>query len=368
MEYSFIMWKDLLPEKTSYLCSGCKTCDGTVCINQLPGWGGINSNRNFILNYSSWEEIQIPEQDIVNAGLPEIALAPMTGMVQNAGLKDEKQGYFTLVESAANAGIKLSVGDGEPDYKLEYGIEALKTLGKKAAVFIKPYENHELKKRIGKSLSIAECIGIDIDAWEIKTMKNSSSMPAAMEKKNLSKLKEIKSFLPPEIPFVIKGVADQETLNMILELKPFAAVVSNHGGRVSAPEKGTAYILSDFAGNLLEAGIQVWVDGGLRTKEHLLKASALGASKVLIGRPFLQGAICLGKEGIKTVLNQDFGFSIPETVIQKRNLLSVQRAWSPQPVQHFQTDIPVSGIGTQCQNRQCRRLKRRIQRRLRKRL
>ena len=227
MEYSFIMWKDLLPEKTSYLCSGCKTCDGTVCINQLPGWGGINSNRNFILNYSSWEEIQIPEQDIVNAGLPEIALAPMTGMVQNAGLKDEKQGYFTLVESAANAGIKLSIGDGEPDYKLEYGIEALKTLGKKAAVFIKPYENHELKKRIGKSLSIAECIGIDIDAWEIKTMKNSSSMPAAMEKKNLSKLKEIKSFLPPEIPFVIKGVADQETLNMILELKPFAAGVSN---------------------------------------------------------------------------------------------------------------------------------------------
>lgn len=313
MEYSFIMWKDLLPEKTSYLCSGCKTCDGTVCINQLPGWGGINSNRNFILNYSSWEEIQIPEQDIVNAGLPEIALAPMTGMVQNAGLKDEKQGYFTLVESAANAGIKLSIGDGEPDYKLEYGIEALKTLGKKADVFIKPYENHELKKRIGKSLSIAECIGIDIDAWEIKTMKNSSSMPAAMEKKNLSKLKEIKSFLPPEIPFVIKGVADQETLNMILELKPFAAVVSNHGGRVSAPEKGTAYILSDFAGKLLEAGIQVWVDGGLRTKEHLLKASALGASRVLIGRPFLQGAICLGKEGIKTVLNQDFGFSIPET-------------------------------------------------------
>ena len=294
------MWKLSLLEKTSNRCTGCSICDGFGCIDQLPGWGGINANANFIANCESWNDIKV--SGIENYSIPEISLAPITGAIQNLGTKDEEAFYFDYLSSGKEANIFLSIGDGAPDYKLQFGIKALKDLSAKAAVFIKPYINKEFLKRIEWAIPVASHIGIDIDSWQIKTMDGQASM----EKKSLQQLLEIKENIPQKIPFVVKGICSEETVALAIKLKPDAVVISNHGGRVQAKEIGTAYLLQKFYKTLNDNNIECWVDGGLRSKEHLLKASALGAKRVLIGRPFVQGALAIGKKGIKEILNNNF--------------------------------------------------------------
>lgn len=294
------MWKLSLLKKTSNRCTGCPICDGFGCIDQLPGWGGINANANFIANCESWNDINVNIND--KTLLPEISLAPITGAIQNIGTPDEESFYFDYLSSGKDANVFLSIGDGAPDCKLQFGIKALKLLSAKAAVFIKPYVNKEFLKRIEWAIPVATHIGIDIDSWQIKTMNGQ----AAMEKKTLQQLMEIKENIPKEIPFVVKGVCSEETVEQAIALKPQAVVISNHGGRVQAKNIGTAYLLQKFCKTLNENGIECWVDGGIRSKEHLLKAAALGAKRVLIGRPFVQASLAIGKTGIKDIINRDF--------------------------------------------------------------
>ena len=155
------MWKLSLLEKTNNRCTGCPICDGFGCIDQLPGWGGINANANFIANYESWNDIKV--KGIEDYLIPEISLAPITGAIQNIGTKDEESFYYDYLSSGKYANVFLSIGDGAPDCKIQFGIKALKALSAKASVFIKPYINKEFLRRIEWAIPIATHIGIDID-------------------------------------------------------------------------------------------------------------------------------------------------------------------------------------------------------------
>ena len=150
-------------------CNFCETCNGHGCISQLPGMGGIDENINFILNYDQWQEIPMGQKQSFDA---KIRLAPMTGGIENCGYHDEKQFYFDLINHCVNEKVALSIGDGCPDEKLLWGIEAVTNAGKKTAVFIKPYENNKIKQRMAWAESIAEIYGIDTDAFNIITMRN----------------------------------------------------------------------------------------------------------------------------------------------------------------------------------------------------
>ena len=149
--------------------------------------GGVNSNKNFILNCAAWKKLDFGPFDF---GKKEIRLAPMTGAVENVGYFDEKQFYFDLINECSKFGIKLSIGDGVPDTNLKWGIEAVQTAGKKAAVFIKPYSNKKILERFEWAQSISEYCGIDIDAYNIVTMRNK----AQLEKKDTSLLIELKNY------------------------------------------------------------------------------------------------------------------------------------------------------------------------------
>jgi isopentenyl diphosphate isomerase/L-lactate dehydrogenase-like FMN-dependent dehydrogenase len=80
-----------------------------------------------------------------------------------------------------------------------------------------------------------------------------------------------------------------------------AVVVSNHGGRQLDTAPASSEVLphvADVAGDLCE----IYVDGGIRRGSDALKAIALGARAVLVGRPILWGLCVAGEEGAKTVL------------------------------------------------------------------
>ena len=218
-------------------------------------------------------------------------------------MSEEAPFYFAAAESAKAAGIGFCIGDGFPDIKLESGIAAAERFELKADVFIKPYPDRQWLERAERAASIAGFIGIDIDSWQIATMAGQT----VMERKTAAQLKTLKKSI--KSPFVIKGICDRETAALLEEVRPDAAVISNHGGRVASPPEGTAYLLQRFASAVRKQSGSVWVDGGLRTGVHLKKAAALGAERVLIGRPFIQAVIINGRDGVRTALQTDYGFS-----------------------------------------------------------
>jgi 4-hydroxymandelate oxidase len=103
------------------------------------------------------------------------------------------------------------------------------------------------------------------------------------------------------LPIVLKGVMTAEDATMAVEAGVDALVVSNHGGRQL---DGSAAAL-DVLPEVVEAvgdRIDVMVDGGVRRGVDVVKALALGARAVLIGRPYLWGLAIGGEAGVRWVL------------------------------------------------------------------
>ncbi len=280
-----------------YRCRFCDICDGKGCIGELPGMGGAYENRNFILNCADWDrfaaialegEPAAPSQ----GELPELRLAPITGSVENIGYDEEGPFYGAMVAAAMAAGIRLSIGDGYPDTKLRFGIDALRNAGERAAVFIKPYENHGILERMEWCTDVAEIVGIDIDSHSILTMRNL----AKLERKTAAQLSELKKAAGK--PFALKGVFLEEDLSLVEQLKPDIVVISNHGGRIETRIGSTAEALFLWGKRLRRFAGELWVDGGIRKSRDLLAAGKMGARTVMIGRPLITALIRYGREGV----------------------------------------------------------------------
>ena len=100
---------------------------------------------------------------------------------------------------------------------------------------------------------------------------------------------------------IIKGILDVEDAKRAVNVGADAVVVSNHGGRQldGAPSSIAALpAIVDAIGDKCE----VWMDGGIRTGQDILRAVALGAKGTLIGRAFLYGLGAGGRDGVSKVL------------------------------------------------------------------
>ena len=288
---------------SNFKCHFCDVCNGTGCIGEMPGMGGPNNSANFILNYDAWDEIKRISEEPIPV---HIRLSPMTGGEQNVGYDDERQFYFDLIDACDEAGVELSIGDGCPDEKLLFGIQAVEKRRElhpdlKTAVFIKPYPDERIFERIEWASPVAECIGIDIDSYNIVTMRNL----VHLERKSVSQLNEIKRHLNSKgLPFAIKGLFTQADLEIVKEVHPDIAYISNHGGRVETRKGSTARFLASYSEELRSNSGELWVDGGIRNAEQVQTAASYGASTILLGRPFAT-AICRDKENeIKNIMKK----------------------------------------------------------------
>ena len=98
-------------------------------------------------------------------------------------------------------------------------------------------------------------------------------------------------------PLIIKGIMTPEDARLALESGADAIVVSNHGGRQLDGAPATVEVLpeiKDSLGNELE----VWIDGGIRSGQDVLRVLALGADAAMIGRPYIYGLGALGERGV----------------------------------------------------------------------
>jgi L-lactate dehydrogenase (cytochrome) len=100
---------------------------------------------------------------------------------------------------------------------------------------------------------------------------------------------------------ILKGVMDLEDARLAADSGADAVIVSNHGGRQLDGAPSSISALPEIAREVGER-IEVWMDGGIRSGQDVLKAVALGAKGTLIGRSFLYGLGAMGEAGVTRCL------------------------------------------------------------------
>jgi 4-hydroxymandelate oxidase len=104
------------------------------------------------------------------------------------------------------------------------------------------------------------------------------------------------------IDVVVKGILRADDAVRCAELGAKAIIVSNHGGRHLDATVATADALPEIA-EKVGAKAEVYVDGGIRRGTDIVKALALGARAVLIGRPAVWGLALDGADGVRDVFD-----------------------------------------------------------------
>lgn len=104
------------------------------------------------------------------------------------------------------------------------------------------------------------------------------------------------------LPLVIKGIMTAEDAHRAIESGAAGIVVSNHGGRQLDGTLPTSEALAEVA-DVIGGRAELYVDGGIRRGSDILKALALGARAVLVGRPYLWALSVAGQQGVEHMLS-----------------------------------------------------------------
>jgi isopentenyl diphosphate isomerase/L-lactate dehydrogenase-like FMN-dependent dehydrogenase len=104
-----------------------------------------------------------------------------------------------------------------------------------------------------------------------------------------------------DLPLLVKGILTEEDARLACDAGVDGVVVSNHGGRQLDGVHATIDALPEVV-DAVEGRAEVLVDGGIRRGTDVVKALALGARAVMVGRPVLWGLAARGEEGVRHVL------------------------------------------------------------------
>ena len=106
------------------------------------------------------------------------------------------------------------------------------------------------------------------------------------------------------LPLILKGIIHPDDAREAVRHGVQGIIVSNHGGRQLDTYQSTIDALPDIVAAVRDSHsqIDIYVDGGVRRGTDILKAVALGAKTVLIGRPVLWGLAVDGAQAVENVL------------------------------------------------------------------
>ncbi|OCA92159.1 alpha-hydroxy-acid oxidizing protein [Pseudobacillus wudalianchiensis] len=225
---------------------------------------------------------------VASHSIEEVAAAAPTGSKWfQLYWSNNEEISFSMVERAEKAGYEAIVvtvdtvrtGFRETDIRSEFS-PLSKGLGK---------ANYVSDPAFMKALKSQ-----DDDAIVASILENIQTL--SLHWRHIAKLKE-----RTNLPILLKGILHPEDVQTALEYGVDGIIVSNHGGRQLDGVIGALDALPSIA-EAVQKRIPVLFDSGIRRGTDVVKALALGADAVLIGRPFLYGLAAHGQQGVEKVI------------------------------------------------------------------
>ncbi len=184
----------------------------------------------------------------------------------------EAAGYQALVVTVDAAVSGVRNRQNRAGFRLPPGIEAVNLRG---AESVEPVE-----AKAGESAVFGGALAATAPAW-----------------KDLEWLQSL-----TKLPVLVKGIMSPEDAAQAVAQGVAGVIVSNHGGRTLDTLPATIEVLPGIA-DAVGGRVPVLLDGGIRRGTDVLKAIALGANAVLVGRSCVHGLAAAGAPGVAHVLN-----------------------------------------------------------------
>ena len=130
---------------------------------------------------------------------------------------------------------------------------------------------------------------------------------------------------------VLKGIMDADDAELAAKSGADALIVSNHGGRQLDGAAASLDVLPEIVDRVGD-DIEVWMDGGIRSGQDVIKATALGAKGTMIGRAFLYGLGAMGAEGVTRcleVISNELDLTMAFCGLKDINLVDKSIIWRP---------------------------------------
>jgi 4-hydroxymandelate oxidase len=204
-----------------------------------------------------------------------------------------------LVKACTRLGTFCVVGYPQPKER----IQSLANIdGKKMAWIVKPLKDMKELRSCYQVAKDAGClaVGMDLDSAAGLASRAMDDMARTYWSfKTVDDLKAIRNLSP--LPFIAKGIMCVEDAEKCVEAGANAIVVSNHAGYALDYAQAPIEVLPevvDAVGNKVE----VFMDGGIRHGTDVLKALALGAKAVLIGRTAIWGYTAAAENGVSKLI------------------------------------------------------------------
>ena len=252
---------------------------------------------------------------IIMAPVGGLGMAHRNGEVE-AALGAKLTGHKMILSTAATFGIEeVSAARGEPVWyqlyptniwEITQGILRRVEASGSDVLFLTadiPARNQDRMRRFDQNAEPCTECHIPGTTFADKTMlqglnapRNISSQNTAMDWEWLRRLRD-----STDMKVVLKGITHPEDARLALSAGVDAIHVSNHGGRADESGYATIDSLAEVA-NVVRGRIPLIVDGGIRRGTDVLKALALGADAVCIGRPYIWGLAAFGQQGVTKVL------------------------------------------------------------------
>jgi isopentenyl diphosphate isomerase/L-lactate dehydrogenase-like FMN-dependent dehydrogenase len=242
--------------------------------------------------------------------------APMGGCSFHlANTFSEEELLEAMQTGCQTAGSLLWTGDGiDPEF-FSAGLKMIKRHKGRGIPSIKPKSVPEILKHIRMAEEAdALAVAIDMDAAGLQAMLAQGLPVGPLRPTDITAIVS-----STHLPVILKGIMTPDEADLAASLGVAGIVVSNHGGRVLESSLGTADALPGIAA-VVKGKTRIFFDGGVRSGADVLKALALGAEGVLVGRPLLIAAAGGGAQGVSIFMR-----SMQEALVRAMTLTGVSR-------------------------------------------
>jgi 4-hydroxymandelate oxidase len=287
--------------------------------------GGIMDGAAVARNRAAFEDLTLRTQLLADAPAPTLdttvlgSRVSLPVMLAPTGLHTiaHDDGELATARGAAQSGVLMIVG-----LRADHPVEEIARTTTAPLWFQLTYLGHDTTRRLVARAEEAGCRAIVLTIDAVGDRRGEATTRTGFGRElDARGLGHFRASLPPDgltprpvtrqviswlrgactLPLVLKGVASREDATVAVELGADALMVSNHGGRVLDSAPAAIESLAEVVTSVGDRA-EVYLDSGIRRGSDVLKALALGARAVAIGRPVYWGLAVGGANGVHAVL------------------------------------------------------------------